>query len=182
MMRSLAAVSLVLVLSTASGAAAETPSEEVYDLIDARLELMQPVAAWKDARGIAVEDKAREAVVLDKAVKAAAERGVEAESAAAFFRAQIEAAKEIQFCWLERWESGTAAPPSEVPDLKADIRPQLIQIGADLLTATQESLAMETRFELEDFRTAVQVDCLSDQTRDVLFQALSAMQLSGAAQ
>lgn len=179
-MRYLAVVSFLLTLAIAGSAAAETPSARVYSLIDARLELMQPVAAWKNARGVAVEDREREAVVLEKAVEAAAERGIEPESAVAFFRSQIEAAKEIQFCWLQRWENGSAAPPSAVPDLKAEIRPQLIEIGADLLSATQQSLAAGAGFDLAAFRSAVEVDCLSGETRDLLFEALTSLRLTAA--
>ncbi len=85
--------------------------------------MMQPAAAWEDTRGVAVEDKAREAIVLEKAVEAAKARGIAPQGSEAFFRAQIEVAKEIQFCWLERWESSAATPPAEVPDLKTEIRP-----------------------------------------------------------
>lgn len=177
-MRMGAAILLLLAVAPVTAASAESPSERVYDLIDARLELMRPVAAWKDARGVAVEDRAREAVVLEKAVQAAGESGIEPESAAAFFLSQIEAAKEIQFCWLARWEMGTATPPEEVPDLKAEFRPQLIRIGADLLSATQESLATEAAFTRAGFQSAVQVDCLSEETRDGLFEPLSAMRLA----
>ncbi len=162
-------------------AAAET-SSEAFRLIDARLELMQPVAAWKDARGVAVEDREREAVVLEKAVAAAEESGIAPDTAAAFFRAQIEAAKEIQVCWIERWTSGEAVRPGEVPDLKEEIRPQLIQIGAELLAAVRERLGSGAPFlaeELPAFRAAVEVDCLTEETRDGLFEALTRMTLAG---
>ncbi len=169
---------LPLILLVPASAAAEGASNQAYQLIDQRLELMQPVAAWKLDRGVAVEDKEREAVVLAKAVEAAGERGIDPEGAAAFFAAQIEAAKEIQFCWLERWDSGAATPPTEVPDLKADIRPQLIQIGADLLTSVQEGLSQKETLHLAAFQDTVEVDCLSAETRDGLFDALTQLELS----
>ncbi|MEO1194170.1 MAG: gamma subclass chorismate mutase AroQ [Pseudomonadota bacterium] len=171
------ALTLFLVLASAPAAASD-PADQVYGLIDARLELMQPVAAWKHDQGVAVEDKAREAVVLEKAVEAAVAQGIEPAGAEAFFRQQIEAAKEIQFCWLARWEEGAATPPAQVPDLKTEIRPQLIAIGAELLRSTKDSLATQAPFALTPFQASVEVECLSTETRDGLFQALSAMQLA----
>lgn len=177
------ACGLLLVLAAGSPSlAAEGDAEAAFQLIDARLELMKPVAAWKQAEGAAVEDKAREAVVVEKAVEAAGKRNIDPEGAAAFFRAQIEAAKEIQVCWIDRWTAGTATPPAEVPDLKSEIRPQLIKIGGELLAAVEANLSDGEGFPasaLPAFQAAVQVDCLSDETRDGLFEALSRMRLAG---
>ncbi len=173
---------LLLTLAAGSpGLAAEDDAGAVFELIDARLELMLPVAAWKQANDAAVEDKAREAVVVEKAVEAASLHNIDPEGAAVFFRAQIEAAKEIQVCWIERWSAGEATPPVEVPDLKGEIRPQLIEIGGKLLAAVETTLDSGESFTATDlpaFRTTVRVDCLSDETRDTLFEALTQMRLT----
>ncbi|MEO0820574.1 MAG: gamma subclass chorismate mutase AroQ [Pseudomonadota bacterium] len=167
---------LALAAAPAQAGAADRAEEAVFTRIAERLALMMPVAAWKMERGAPVEDKAREAVVLDKAAEAAEAEGLSGESARPFFAAQIEAAKDIQRCWIARWEAGEASPPAETPDLKTEIRPELIRLGAEILASIRAALDAGAGFGAESapaFRDAVALDCLSDPSRNAILEALA---------
>jgi len=156
-------------------------SGTVFDLIAARLALMKPVAAWKHTNAVAVEDLAREAVVLDKAASGAAETGIAPETIRPFFAAQIEAAKAIQTCWIARWEAGHATPPADPPDLRSDIRPRLISLGANLLAAVRQALDDGHRIdgaEAASFAAAVDTDCLDRESRGAIYTGLTQVRLA----
>lgn len=107
-----------------------TPLAALLAAIDERLALMPLVAAAKRRDGRALEDRAREATVLDaawRAVRAAAgEAGARPEEAAvrAFYAVQIEAAKFVQARELARTDAA-----SDAPDLQQALRPALLRIG-----------------------------------------------------
>ena len=71
-------------------------STPVFKAIAERLSYMEDVALFKAKNSLAIEDLQRESRVLEKAVKGARDRGIESESIAEFYRAQISAAKAIQ--------------------------------------------------------------------------------------
>lgn len=161
-------------------AAADPLADAVFERIAERLALMKPVAAWKRINGVAVEDRAREAVVIERASAAAEEAGLAAETAGRFFAAQIEAAKEVQRCWIARWDAGTPLPPSPLPDLMTDIRPRLLEIGAALLADIETALASGVVFEqtlAADFAAVVDPDCLSPAARDAVYRKLAGLRL-----
>ena len=142
---------------------------------------MKEVAAWKRAEGVDVEDLAREAVVLQKMREAAAHEGILASTATLFFEAQIAAAKEIQRCWISRWEAGTAVPPDPVPDLKLEIRPRLIEVGRQLLAAVKASLDEGVAYGesgIGEFAEAVNPDCLTPETRNTIHASLAELRLA----
>lgn len=117
-----------------SGNAASVTPEvgALFDLMEERIALMPGVAAWKWRRGIAIEDKAREAAVIDAAVEAAVREGLDPRAMRFFLEAQIEAAKSVQVGLFQEWtESGF---PGEIPDrdLDSDLRPAIGTIGAHL--------------------------------------------------
>jgi chorismate mutase len=174
---------LVLVPSifAVTSGAADPRADAVYERVAARLALMKPVAAWKRANGVAVEDLEREAVVLERSTADAAAAGIAAETAAPFFQAQIEAAKEIQRCWLDRWKDGKEPMPETTPDLVTEIRPRLLEIGGALLSEAQAALEDGATFDEtggESFAARVDVDCLSPATRDVIYQRLAGLRLA----
>ena len=74
-------------------------------LVHARLALMKDVAAYKYLNGIPVEDLDREAIVLVHATEQAYDAGLNGETMAPFFKTQIDAAKAIQRCWIDRWKN-----------------------------------------------------------------------------
>ena len=124
-----------------------TPLLALVAATDERLALMPWVVAAKrrDVRPIA--DPAREEKVIEAglaAVVAAAEAGGRPappdEAVRAFFRAQIEAAKQVQ---LAAGRDEAFEPAEPVPDLETELRPALIRIGeriANLLVGLPEGL------------------------------------------
>ena len=169
-----------VLITLASQASAEPLAETVFDRIAERLSLMERVAAWKLANDVAVEDLEREAVVLESATGAATDARLDAETARAFFAAQIEAAKDIQRCWIERWEAEAAQPPETVPDLTTEIRPRLLELGGELLHGIEAALAHGVAFDAaltDEFAASADIDCLSAPSRDAIYRALGGLHL-----
>lgn len=83
----------------------EQEVREVFDLIRARLELMESVAAWKHVHAVAVADPAREQKVLEATVAQAAAFGIEAGSARQLFSLQIQLARKVQEHFIAGWTS-----------------------------------------------------------------------------
>ncbi len=114
------------------GEASASPASALVAAIDERLSLMSWVAESKRVAGRGIEDPAREQRVLAAAVRgverAARTAGVRAPAEAAvlaFYREQIEAAKDIQ----RRTLAGPAAMEARAEDLATRLRPALIRIG-----------------------------------------------------
>jgi chorismate mutase len=180
MIRAALVVLALALAAPTSATASEERAASVYELIAQRLALMQPVAAWKHVNGVPVEDREREVVVIERATAGAAKHGLASATVGPFFEAQIEAAKAIQRCWIARWSSGVAAAPIDPPDLKADIRPNLIKIGNLLTAAIQSTLGNGSRFEsggAAAFARAVDLDCLDRESRGAIYAALIRIRL-----
>ncbi|MEM7122003.1 MAG: gamma subclass chorismate mutase AroQ [Pseudomonadota bacterium] len=162
-------IAIVWPLPLQAGGATE---QTIVELIHARLSLMDEVAAYKLLNDVPIEDQEREAVVLAHAVEAAEDVGLDGATTVAFFSAQIEAAKAIQVCWMERWRQGESPVPEGAPDLAGVIRPQLIEIG-DALIATIARHAGETGGI--DAGTLPAIDCLPPDKADTITSSLSAV-------
>jgi cyclohexadienyl dehydratase len=147
-------------------AAEALAAEQLYQLLDARLELMDEVAAHKWRQGQPIENLDRETVVLERAVADALRHGLTPDSSRAFFAAQIEAAKEIQRHWFRVWEAG--AEPAAAPDLDAVVRPELLRLGSDILAAAGHARPVSRRA----FDAVVAVEGLGDGARAAVFRAL----------
>lgn len=155
---------------------------QLFDLIDARLELMDEVAAYKWQHGLAIEDKVREQIVLDKAAEDALNANLDPISSRLFFEAQIDAAKEIQRYWFSQYESAQVKP--EARDLNQEVRPELLRLGQEILSAmsanptstspTFVNLVLNESSSVE-FIEHVNVVGLSSTTRDALFSSLLAV-------
>lgn len=117
---------------------ANAPDRELAELLQERLSWMKPVAAWKWAHERPIEDRQREALVIQRSTEAALRHGLVVETSEVLFRAQIEAAKEIQRYWHDRWRESGENPP-QVVDLNQTIRPQLLRLG-DAITETAARL------------------------------------------
>lgn len=164
---------LTALLLTAAPTGLHAEPSDLFDAIDKRLSYMQAVAAWKVDNNRPVEDLAREKVVLDAARTKAGEVGLSGDSVTGFFQAQIDAAKDIQTCWIGRWNDG-ADRPTDVPDLVEDVRPALLTLGNEIL-----QLMATEKVSLEDqqaFTAALTVDCLSPEAKDALFDGLLEVQ------
>jgi cyclohexadienyl dehydratase len=101
--------------------------------VDERLSLMPAVGFVKRNTGVPIEVLEREEIVLDAAseavLEAASEREVVAPSVISirrFFRAQLDAAKQVQ---LDTVADRDFELPEPNPDLDEDLRPALLRIG-----------------------------------------------------
>ena len=122
------------------------PGRALLAVLDERLSLMTEVARVKQVMGRPIEDRPREAKVLDRAVAALA-REAEARRRPApnedgvrtFYQAQIEAAKTIQRDWTNA-NPGHAAPSQDPAwlaaedRLGAEVRPALLDLGDRIAT------------------------------------------------
>lgn len=149
---------------------------DVADLIAARLELMEPVAAWKHAHSLPVVDEAREAKVLDATVQQAQRLGIDPEAARELFSLQVQLARRIQQHAIQTWRDGGARSGS-LRDLDSDLRPALDRIGTQLLQAIYFSLP---EFEHADFavRNAALKDPIRKPAADVVSDADAAALLA----
>ncbi len=129
------------------GAPTATPLAALLAALDERLALMPLVGSAKRRAGLPLEVPAREALVLDAAlvsVRKAASRAHREPPPAlpvrAVFRAQLDAAKGVQWAAARdpAWEPGDS-----IPDLDGALRPALLRIGdriAALLVALPPDL------------------------------------------
>lgn len=169
MNRIIPAILTVIALVVLSPFTAADPGE-VYRLVNARLALMEQVAAYKWHHELPIEDLQREAVVLDSAKDAALRHGLEPGSSRRLFAAQIDAAKAVQRHWFEIWNAGPG--PGTVPDLVEAVRPELLRLGEAILAA---AAATDEPMDPQAFADAVTVPGLGPEHRDELFQALSGL-------
>lgn len=100
-----------------------TGGARLAELMACRLDIAFDVAQAKYVSGAAVEDPAREAVVIDNGVKALP--GVDEAFLRAFWTAQIEASKAAQRALLESWIKAGTPKFTNAPDLTRDVRPKL---------------------------------------------------------
>ena len=161
-------LSLLLTISTQSYSASP---EKLYQQINQRLSLMEAVAADKWHRKIPIEDLAREKVVLEKSVNKAQEKGLSPEEVTNFFLIQIELAKKIQHGFQQQWQDSKQSPDKSQPSLQ-EIRPQLIQLGNDILTAIAE---LKDHHNFPVFQQTITAPFLNPQDKGRLFQALAAI-------
>jgi chorismate mutase-like protein len=94
---------------------------------------MTDVAKTKWNSGSEIEDPIREQQLLSEVGVKAQTVGVPTEWAQHFFRFQIEAAKQVQYCLFAQWSIQYQGSFAEVQDLRTAIRPKLDQLTAELL-------------------------------------------------
>lgn len=165
------AIALIVIWLCSAPALPAEAAHDLFALVEARLQLMQDVAAYKWHRGLAIEDEGREAEVLDRAVAEALQHGLTTTSSRRLFAAQIEAAKAIQNHWFDVWRDG-AAPP-DAPDLEHELRPQLLRLGDAIVAAAAD---LREPLHADSFAAAVIVQGLDRESRDALFDALDALE------
>jgi cyclohexadienyl dehydratase len=145
--------------------------DSLFELIEARLQLMNDVAVYKYQHKLGIEDVAREQVVLDKAAIKALAFGLTPASSRFFFAMQIEAAKEIQRYWFDEWTNGAPLPNNAV-SLKDELRPRIQTLGDAILTAIAETYPITDKSLATQFVRSINVEGLSDATKFALFRAL----------
>jgi cyclohexadienyl dehydratase len=120
-------------LGEAATPAVATPLASLLAAIDERLALMPMIGTVKRRSGLPLEVPEREDVVLDAAVAGARSAATRAGAAPlperavrALFRAQMEAAKEVQWNAVR---DPDYSPPEPLPDLDISLRPAVLRIG-----------------------------------------------------
>jgi chorismate mutase len=114
------------------------PNHAVERLLQAqvrRLELMHDVARWKWNQGQAIEDPAREEALLQVILPQCEAAGLDMDFARPFFRAQIEAAKQVQEEDFQAWKAVNQGPFADGPDLTTQLRPQIDASTQELVAA-----------------------------------------------
>ena len=163
-----------------SEATVDPSPEPVFRLIHERLSQMRDVALFKARNSLAVEDKEREKVVLEKAKQSASAAGLDPDSVAAFYHRQIQAAKAIQNSYLAKWASSSSMEDEPVKDLVTEIRPTLIRIGDELVAALATFLEAGGCFRSEHlslFLEAVTVEHLTEAEERQIFEAMLSINL-----
>jgi chorismate mutase len=127
----------IFVMSGTGASLAQQDIEQFGPLVEIsarRLLIGKQVALSKWDSGAAVEDPAREALVISDAVKKGESKHLEPSFVSNFFKAQIEANKVIQYSLLADWYRIGNAPDHAPIDLIKTIRPQLDEIQVLLIT------------------------------------------------
>ena len=116
--------------------------EPLRQAIDQRLLLAQGVARAKWNVQAPIEDRQREAQVIDAAVKQGAALGLSSGWIEAVFRAQIEASKTVQRALYAAWQARHAGKFDDAPDLAKTVRPELDRLTAQLLRSMADNQAV----------------------------------------
>lgn len=125
---------------SADAACVHTESlETVLSLMAKRLALAEDVARYKWNQQAAIEDSAREQLIIKTLVAQAEKQGLPAAWSERFFRAQIEASKLIQGQLFTDWQKQQAKPFTDVPDLNSQTRPKLYKLMSDLIDAVAKA-------------------------------------------
>lgn len=106
--------------------------EALTELVIQRILVGDDVAASKYFSGKPVDDPVREQQILDSVRASAVQLGIDPDSTAAFFRAQIEASKVVQRGLLAYWAAHPDKAPTSGPDLNV-IRQKLDALTTQLL-------------------------------------------------
>lgn len=130
----------LVVLLLAHGAGAAGPAGRLAALrtvMTERLALMTDVARFKWNEKLPIEDRDREAVVLDATVAEAVAAGLDPSRARSLVEAQITAAKLVQTDLFDTWTAAGAGRFADVPSLAATLRPEIGRLTADLIEAAK---------------------------------------------
>lgn len=107
----------------------------ILSLMSQRLDLAEAVARHKWNRHVAIEDSAREQLIVTKLTGQAVAQGLPADWSEAFFRAQINASKMRQQQLFQDWQRDHATSFPDVPDLDTQTRPKLYALMSELINA-----------------------------------------------
>ncbi|WP_249364626.1 gamma subclass chorismate mutase AroQ [Pseudoalteromonas rubra] len=153
-------------------------AQVLFSHINQRLAQMQSVALFKAHKHRPIEDLSREAVVLSKALEQARQQCLDTASVEAFFQAQMDAAKAIQYRYRAQWLA------EGVPDKDADLvqlRNTLNQLGAAILEVLTHHLAQHGNLTPElgpIFNTELVTANLTEKDKRKLYNALQSVRRS----
>ena len=109
-------------------------TEQLADLIQARLDLMPDVARSKWQASLPVSVPEREAALLKELVDQATQSGVSTEFAQQFFEAQFAASRAVQQQLFNEWQAASSKPVfSDAKDLNKDLRPEITRVSTAIL-------------------------------------------------
>jgi len=128
-----AAVTASVALAPAASANGNESFVTLVDVSAQRALIADDVAAFKFNTGGAIEDPAREQVLLDNVADLSAQLGVDPTVAQAIFRDEIDGNKSVQYGLFDLWTAHPELTPTEWPDLTTVIRPELDQITTELM-------------------------------------------------
>ena len=150
-------------------------AEQLYQLVNQRLHYMKDVAVFKAKQDLPVEDKAREQEVLEGVMVEAKQYGLDADSVADFFSAQMQVAKSIQQRYHQQWELNKDHEGMPLPDMTGNIRPQITRLGNEIVQALPVYLSRYSPREASDrrqFYQALTTEYLTEDDKKQLFDAL----------
>ena len=148
------------------------PVDRLLGLMQRRLEVMHDVARWKWPDRSSIEDKVREAHILDHLARRGAALKLDPDLCRAFFGAQIESAKRVQRADFHRWETTEApGPQSTSSDLVSVLRPRIDALNSDLLAALAEVDQLPADVEIRKRADAI-LNGVDAETRAVLIRPL----------
>ena len=178
-------ISLLLVSGVVSSsnnsdnAQAHQKIDALFSVINQRLSYMPSVAAYKWQNNLPIESLERERKVLQSATQQAEKLGLEPQAVEAFFKIQIEIAKDVQRYWFGRWQKGVEKEKIAAysKDLKTVIRPALIRLGDDItesILVAQHLLNNPRYMELVLSRGEhiISIDGVSEQRKELLVLSL----------
>ncbi|MBF0553910.1 MAG: hypothetical protein HQK96_05050 [Nitrospirae bacterium] len=140
---------------------------------------MKAVAAYKWAQGLPIDDAKREDIVLRDSLSASADMGLDVESMREFFLLQIQIAKQVQTAWHNKWKSeGFHRDSLPNTGLEAQIRPALIEIGADIVRQIREALPLLQNKDclqrcITSIRTELKTEFIEDEMKIKLVESLA---------
>ncbi|MGR5061939.1 chorismate mutase [Photobacterium sp. DNB22_13_2] len=157
---------------------ATSSTDALFNTIAQRLSYMEDVGLYKFNHHLAIEDVAREEVVIEKASASAAKVGLDSSSVEGFFRAQISAAKAIQY----RYRADLLNEPTsrEPRDLKVVVRPALITLGNQInqkMVGYLKAGGQLSQADWDAFSQALEMNYLSEADKRALFDALAGVKL-----
>jgi cyclohexadienyl dehydratase len=170
-----------------AGPAVATPLLALLAAIDERLSLMPQVAVAKREAGMALAAPRREARVLDAALEAVEKAAAEVSAppvdealVRALFRAQIDAAKQVQSAALK---DPDFERPEHPPDIDGKLRPALIRIGEKI---ARMIVALPPGLEADAVRAAtldqLRAPLVNEHSKRAIADALIALSRGAAAQ
>lgn len=107
--------------------------DELARLMAMRLALAREVAWSKCCQGLAVADPAREAALLTALKEKGRAFSMTSERVTAFFLPQIVASRRYQDELIRQWRGGFPCPKNQPLDIRAELRPRIDRLDADML-------------------------------------------------
>lgn len=153
--------------------AASPTAHSIFATMNKRLSYMEDVALYKAQHHKAIEDLPREAIVIKKAGASAKQYHLNARSVERLTRAQINAAKAIQYRY--RADLLTKTTKQTPRDLNKVVRPALIKLNNELnqeLSAYLKTGHTIRNSDWQRFQATVNNRYLSRSDKRMLFNAL----------